>query len=439
MANYSYNRIEVRGPLDQLAILQAENFKPPMGDYGDEHCSSWTQSDGENVLRYSGRSRRNPPLQDARSISSRHPDCLVELSYIDEGFCYDGCMAFLAGRPLFEDQCSEEAKEAIFDEKNAEGADHYAKVSQEHDKFFKSQRSELGWRPGREATPAFKAFVQGLLEDAPTARARELGTSAKLPPETQTRLALVYDAPALLREHALALDFAASLREKNTPFGRVPGFRAFLSLFSDGTIAPESPSCKKTSNQLYDALKNHMGRGADGDGDKSLDEALNRLLLSPRAATLLFGELPRRGDFASGNVPLGALLAFGDGEWHYGQEYGQESWAARAAKRFSEIGASLGAPQWIDAAVLSLARERPMTQEELAALPAEPPLFFDTHSGFGLLNDTAAALAPILSSDTLDALLLTDLTIGKSRAAIERESIERMATLARSPRSTRRV
>lgn len=429
MANYSYNHIVVRGPIEHLAMLQSESFEPSMGGYGDEHGSGWCKSDGEDVLAYSGSSRRYPPRDDARGISTRFPECLVELSYIDEGFCYEGCASFQAGQMLFEDQCSEETMASIFEAPQDSSSDSFSLVAREHERFFKAQRSELGWRPGREASAEFKAFIHSLREDASLATTQAIGAKAKLSETAQIRLACLFDAPALLRAHAHAIDLKTTLAEKTTPFGPVEGMRVFLAFLAEGILEIGTSSCQRAGVDFYQTLMRRIGRHSAPDA--RIDSALSRLLSTPNADKLLFAELSKRSDFASEKASLGSLLAFGDGQWRYGED----SWVGRASARFAELGAA----SWIDASARAMAKEHPLTPAELAALPQNAPLFADAKSGYGLLNDAAQAIAPWLSAETLDELLRSDLAIGKARSAIEREALCRMASPAQSRARPRRV
>lgn len=95
MANYSFNRIVIRGPLHTLGGLFSCCHEHPMGMADDIHRMRWETEDNRPVIVLSGSSRRRPPTETVVKMSKAFPGVSFSCLFVDEGFCYQGrvCVA----------------------------------------------------------------------------------------------------------------------------------------------------------------------------------------------------------------------------------------------------------------------------------------------------------------------------------------------------------
>lgn len=430
MANYSYNWLIVRGKVEDLLALQSQAYEPSMGGYGDNHSSQWEKNDGEDVLAYRGSSRRSPPVEDAAELSRRIPDGLVELSFVDEGFCYNGCMAFKNGDLMMEGELTDaecaalrQARESL-GENADEGFDEFKWATDRHDALFKSNRSALGWRApdplGKDSY--FGKMMRAMVEDDPSCA--DWAQVAGIDAGARERLAILFDAPSGLIRYHDEMDLKPSLEFKNTPFGSVSGLRMFAKLWESGSFVGKAPeTIWALLSNVAEAIVKPSSRD-DFELKKSIEARMGLLMGAGRSAELFYGDAADAAALESGNMGLGCRMLFGEhGHWGY-----REAGPLLAAKAFVDQSASRGRLGWIDAAYSHLAASSKASDEEIERLMQERESS-GWMSSQKTIDEVLEPALPALSTQTIDQLLHSKVAGRAARALLEREVLTRSSKI----------
>ena len=418
MANYSFNHIAARGSKRSLALLQAEAYAPLFGPSGDKHASSWETEDGLDVLIYQGCTRRIPPVLDVCELSRRHPECLLEMSFIDEGFCYEGFIVHKGGLVVMEGRVDAKLRDEIDGGEWDGRGGGLQEARQSHLGQMASGRALRGGAPGG-SDPLFDSFMRALSRDE--GLAWDLGAAAKVAPGQRTRLALLMAAPACLGEVALravvplegesgSSMLAASMWFKETPWGVVPGLRALTALHgakAPGWIEkdwdPNGGGMRVLTGHVCAALScgSWVGEPKALDVDRC-KSGVAALFAAPDVDGLLFSVGGQKRLWEGAARPLGeAIVLAGCDHWR-----GATPIQKVAASRFEELARASGRSGWIDQLFMSLASCAP----RLAGAFCESSVALDS---------AVDAALPSLSETTLAALMEAGLVGDAGRALIE--------------------
>lgn len=424
MANYSHNRITLRGPLETLLGLQAESFEIELGPYGDEHQSCWLKKDGEDVLFYHGSTRRAPPCEDVAKISARAPGCLVELSFIDEGFCYDGFMVFKDGELVAQGSCSKEVEDddCYKGGSNEEALDMIEACANAQASKMAAERSAMGWLPAEPARESYERFINALADDGTDASA--LGALAGVDAPRRAKLAALFDAPHCMVSDGACPDLGPSLCPKTTPLGSAPGLRAFSRLFDWGALNADLATLELLIPKVCSAIVS--SESSEGSLHKAAMEArLAALFKSDRVADLLFSGCCSALNIENQRLSLGERLLFcGADLWAWNKD---DCLAATAV--FERMARESGRSDWIDQTLARVARSSRGSDQELADLERARSLG-ERCSQFGLDKVIAVAL-PSITLPTIWSLRSSTMVRQKGRALLDQAELERSLASAK--------
>jgi hypothetical protein len=433
MANYSFNLVIARGSRQDLALVQAQNFAPLWGSSQDGHTSHWDKEDGQDILLYHGSSRRSPPCEDVGMLSQRYPACRFELSYIDEGLCYDGFSVYQDGCELGSGECSREEIEAAPSHEDSEVEPDDMGIARA------SHMRQMALLRGPSAPPeppgVFDAYMSALAQD--DVAADGLGAKAGLDKKSRALLAMLMDAPASLGARAAsalkekindgsAHPLAVSMWSKKTPWGNVPGLRALVALHEKKAAGWMRGAWGAGDPQMLElavCAREALAQGGWIVKERRYDETVviervEALFASKDVDGLLFSM--SSDSLSQGNLSLGAGIVLA-GLWDWG---GPRPTQKLAAQTFEKLARASGRSVWLDQLFLTMAA-------------------FDlgAKNEFGLssvrdmkIDAVLEASLPSLSEPTLEALLASALVGPAGRGAIESRLLQGATAQAQSVR-----